>query len=83
FGAETVVPGHGPVCTTAQLRRGVEYFQWLRSQAAEGVSAGKTEKEIIAEIAPPEDMRTWWRFLQWKHADSVPKVVQAVRRGRL
>lgn len=83
FDARTVVPGHGPLCTTAELRRWVEYFDWLRQGAADGVSAGKTNEQITAELAPPDDMRTWWRFEQWKHADSVTKVVRATRRGKI
>jgi len=83
FGADTVVPGHGPVCTNHELRRWVEYFQWLCQQAADGVAAGKSDEQITAETAPPEDMQGWWRFLQWKHADSVTKVVRATRAGAI
>ena len=83
FGARTVIPGHGPLCTTAELRRWVEYLHWLIDTAVAGVAARKSDEEIAAELAPPEDMKTWWRFLQWKHADSVEKVVSAARRGRL
>ena len=83
LGAETVVPGHGPLCTNRELQRWVEYFRWLQQQAAQGVAADKSDKEIIASLAPPEDMHGWWRFLQWKHADSVTKVVRAARRGRV
>jgi len=81
LGAEVVVPGHGPLCTNRELQRWVEYFRWLQQQAAQRVAAGNSDKQIIAGIAPPEDMHGWWRFLQWKHADSVTKVVRAARRG--
>jgi hypothetical protein len=70
-----MVPGHGPLGTTDTLRRWVEYFGWLVEQAATGMSA--------ADIPPPEDMKGWWRFLAWKHADSAGKVVAAVRSGSL
>ncbi len=83
YDAETVIPGHGPLATSDHLRRFVDYFHDLRRQAAEGVAAGRSDKEIISSIDPPEDMTDWWRFVQWKHADSVEKVVRAVRRGRL
>jgi hypothetical protein len=28
-------------------------------------------------------MRSWWRFLAWKHEDARDKVLSAVRAGRL
>jgi len=81
FDAATVIPGHGPLCTTAELRRWVAYFGWLRDQVAEAIAAGKDDFQIA--VAPPEDMHGWWRFLQWKHEDSVTKMVTAVRAGAL
>ena len=83
FEAATVVPGHGPVCTTAELTRQVEYYRWLIEQAAAAVAAGKSDSQIVADVAGPADMTGWWRFEQWKHADSLAKVLAAVRAGRL
>ncbi|MHC4983049.1 MAG: MBL fold metallo-hydrolase [Planctomycetota bacterium] len=83
FDAAVVIPGHGPVCTSAELERWVEYFQWLLEQVSESVASGKSDRDIISQTAPPEDMTGWWRFLQWKHEDSLGKVLKAVRRGRL
>ena len=74
FEAATVVPGHGPLCTTAELKRQLSYYHWLIEQARQATAA---------EIAPPADMHHWWRFLDWKHEDSVAKVAAAVRAGRL
>ena len=82
FDASVVIPGHGPVCTTAELKHWVEYFHWLRERVAEACAEGKADSEIMEEIAPPEDMKNWWRFLLWKHEDSLTKVVSAVRGGR-
>lgn len=83
FGAETVVPGHGPLCSTAVLRRWVDYFHWLREQVAAGIAAGKSDADIMQAVAPPDDMHTWWRFLAWKHEDSLSKVLSAARKGLL
>ena len=58
FEADTVVPGHGPLCTTDHLRRWVEYFDRLR-------------KNPVGASDPPDDMRHWWRFLEWKHERNV------------
>jgi len=83
FNASTVVPGHGPVCSTAELERWVEYFQWLQEQVRAACAAGKTDPQIAQEIAPPDDMESWWRFLQWKHGDSLTKILKALRQGRM
>ena len=81
FGAETVIPGHGPLCTAAELGRFIEYLGDLGKKAAEGLAAGKAADQIAAGMAPPEDMKSWWRFLLWKHQDSAAKVVKAVSNG--
>jgi glyoxylase-like metal-dependent hydrolase (beta-lactamase superfamily II) len=83
FDPAVVIPGHGPLGDKATLQRWVEYFRWLIEQCSSGVAAGKSDKQITGELAPPEDMKTWWRFLLWKHADSLGKVLQAVRQGKL
>jgi len=83
FGARVVVPGHGPLCDTDTLRRWTEYFRWLIEAADAGLREGKTARQVQAELQPPEDMRSWWRFVQWKHADSAEKVVSAVGSGSL
>ncbi len=83
LGAETVVPGHGPLCTTETLQRWVEYFTWLSRESVRLIAAGRSDPEIAEHLAPPEDMTSWWRFLAWKHEDSVMKVIKAARRGWL
>ena len=83
FDAAVVIPGHGPVCTTVELRRWVEYFNWLIERVGRACQAGKTDSQIVDALGPPDDMKTWWRFLQWKHQDSLSKVISAVRAGRL
>lgn len=83
FGAKTVVPGHGPLCSTRELARWVEYFEWLLATVGDAFAKGLDDAAVEEAVPPPEDMHTWWRFLQWKHADSVSKVLRAVRRERL
>ncbi|MCJ7544615.1 MAG: MBL fold metallo-hydrolase [Phycisphaerae bacterium] len=82
FDAAVVVPGHGPLCSTAELKRWVEYLHWLVAEVRRAYQAGLDDKAILRQVPPPKDMTGWWRFLAWKHADSVTKVVQAVRRGK-
>lgn len=81
--ARIVAPGHGPVCGTEELVRWVEYFNWLLDTVGEMVSAGKSDREIAAEVTPPDDMHNWWRFEEWKHQDALSKVLTSARRGAL
>ncbi len=83
LGARTVVPGHGPLCTTLELRRWVDYLHGLIGTIQAACQAGQSDERILAETAPPDDMHHWWRFLKWKHADTVQKVLRSVRRGVL
>ena len=83
YGADVVVPGHGPVCTNAELQRWVQYFHWLVERASQACREGKSHSQIMQDVTAPDDMKTWWRFLQWKHEDSLSKVAEACRRSRL
>lgn len=81
FDAETVIPGHGPICTNAELERWLEYFDWLCATLVEDYRKHMTLKDALHTTPPPEDMRHWWRFVAWKHEDSVKKVFKAVRKS--
>ncbi len=81
FGAETVVPGHGPLCDTQTLRDYVDYYHWVKDRCQAGVEAGKSDEQIRSEIDPPEHLHHWWRFQAWKHDDTVAKVLKSVRNG--
>jgi cyclase len=78
-----MIPGHGPLGDKATLQRWAEYFHWLRRRCAELVAAGLSDEQIAAEMPPPQDMKGWWRFVAWKHADSVSKMIKPVRKGWL
>lgn len=81
---QVVVPGHGPLCGQGELRRWIDYVRGLEAAIKDLHREGLTRRDLpLHRIAPPEDMRGWWRFLKWKHADSVNKIAQAVVRGRL
>ena len=83
FDASVVIPGHGPLCTTEELRRWVEYFGWLRERIVRACAEDESDRRIRKALSAPEDMKTWWRFELWKHEDSVEKVLRAVRSGQL
>ena len=78
-----MISGHGPLGDKTTLERWVEYFHWLRGRTEELVAAGLSDEQIAAEIAPPDDMKDWWRFKAWKHADSVSKMIKPIRKGWL
>jgi len=83
FDAAVVVGGHGPLATTNELRRWVEYFRWLLQAVMQGCAGHKNDAQIRREMPPPDDMKSWWRFVQWKHRDCLDKVIGAVRSGRV
>ncbi len=85
LGAETVVPGHGPLATGAELRRQLAYYEWLPFVIRNALAGGCAEAEIVdgGAIPPPDDMCGWWRFTMWKHRDSLKKACRAIRLGRL
>ncbi|MEV7559745.1 MBL fold metallo-hydrolase [Streptomyces sp. NPDC089795] len=49
LGAETVVPGHGPVGGPELIDANVAYFRWIAELAERGVEAGLTPLELAAE----------------------------------
>ncbi|MCK5803195.1 MAG: MBL fold metallo-hydrolase [Lentisphaeria bacterium] len=83
YGAETVVPGHGPLCSTKELERWVSYVKELVVAAVLIRDEGVPRAEARDRFVPPPDMADWWRFVQWKHEDTVMKITQSVYRGKL
>ncbi|MDT8391092.1 MAG: MBL fold metallo-hydrolase [Lentisphaeria bacterium] len=83
YNAKTVVPGHGPICSTKELTRWLAYFDQLRATVKHLFNPRMSLADVLAAIPPPDDMLHWWRFAAWKHADSVKKIVKAVRKGWL
>jgi glyoxylase-like metal-dependent hydrolase (beta-lactamase superfamily II) len=78
-GAKVVVPGHGPLCTTAELGRWIDYLHDLIQQVKSLRGRSRSDAAIQSAVAPPTDMTSWWRFLKWKHADCVARVIKVVR----
>ncbi|MEU9235798.1 MBL fold metallo-hydrolase [Streptomyces subrutilus] len=52
LGAETVVPGHGPVGGPELIDANEAYFRWIAELAARGAAAGLTPLELAAEAQP-------------------------------
>jgi len=76
-----VMPGHGPLCGKPELARWLGYFLDTFTQAQRLASDGLSSADITARLQPPADMHHWWRFLQWKHDDTVKKIVKAATTG--
>jgi len=83
YDPECVTPGHGPLCSRSELARWLGYFGDLVERVSAGCRDGRSDDEIRGQLPPPEDMGRWWRFCQWKHDDTVAKVLRAVRSGDL
>ena len=65
--AKVIVPGHGPTCSVEELKTWLTYFKTL-------VKIQLETPELLAEIPPPEKMKDWWRFVEWKHQFTLDKV---------
>lgn len=67
FETDAIVCGHGPVLSADHLRRWLEYFQDLLERVPAARAEGLPMERLSEAIPPPEDMRNWWRFVEWKH----------------
>lgn len=80
---EHVIPGHGPLCGRAELQRFVEYLHWLKNECLQAAAENLSDEQAAERIPPPADMAHWWRFVAWKHNDSLGKMLKAARNGWL
>lgn len=79
--ADVVVAGHGPLLSTAELVRWRGYFTTMMSAAIDGFSRNLSAQEVRGLLTLPVDMEGWWRFRDWKHEDTVKKIVKAASKG--
>jgi cyclase len=83
-GAQTFVPGHGPVCGVAEIERLTGYWRWLEAAArrrlAGGASAGAVARELVLgdELAA----RGFGEWLDPERAVISVRTIDAHRRGR-
>ena len=50
FGAERIVPGHGPVCAPSVIDDTERYVRWVLAGAADGLAAGRTPLEVARKL---------------------------------
>ena len=80
-GGESLAVGRGE--RLDRLQRFVENYHRLKEQIADACAEGRSDEAILDGIEPPEEMRSRWRFVEWKHRDTVRKLLTAARRGSL
>ena len=71
--AETIVPGHGPLCDTAAVRRMADYLRYVDREARARYAAGMPALEAAQDIVLGE-------FRRWPDAERVAANVIALYR---
>ena len=79
YDAQVVICGHGPVCSLDNIRRFESYLNEMLERVPPLLKAGKSTDEIASEIPPPDDMKDWWRFVDWKHAKNIELIAEFYR----
>lgn len=64
LGAESFVPGHGPVCGAAELERLIDYWRWLAPAARRHLEAGRSVAETARELVLGDEIAARG-FAQW------------------
>lgn len=76
YDVDALICGHGPTLTLEHIRRFVQYFEQLLQEVPPLLAQGQSPEQIEKQIAPPEDMRDWWRFFDWKHARNIVLIAE-------
>lgn len=80
YDVDAILCGHGPVLTLGHIERMREYFEGLLDVVPALLAQGKTAEEVAKQVLPPDDMRHWWRFADWKHDHNI-KLIESVTAG--
>jgi glyoxylase-like metal-dependent hydrolase (beta-lactamase superfamily II) len=82
-GAETFVPGHGPVCGIAEIERLGDYWRWLESAARRRLAAGASPAVVARELVLGEEIaaRGFANWLDPERAVINVRTIDAHRRG--
>jgi cyclase len=82
-GAETFVPGHGPVCGRAEIERLAAYWRWLDAAARPRLAAGTPPATVARELVLGDDIAAEG-FLDWLDPERAiinVRTIDAHRRG--
>ena len=82
-GAETFVPGHGPVCGSSEIERLGDYWRWLESAARRRLAAGRSPAAVARELVLGEEIaaRGFADWLDPERAVINVRTIDAHRRG--
>jgi glyoxylase-like metal-dependent hydrolase (beta-lactamase superfamily II) len=82
-GAETFVPGHGPVCGTAEVERVADYWRWLEPAALRRLAAGAPPPAVARELVLGDELpeRGFGDWLDPERAIINVRTIDAHRRG--
>jgi cyclase len=82
-GAETFVPGHGPVCGVAEIERLADYWRWLESAARRRLAAGASPAAVARELVLGDEIaaRGFADWLDPERAVINVRTIDAHRRG--
>ncbi|MGL4854721.1 MAG: MBL fold metallo-hydrolase [Lentisphaeria bacterium] len=64
---QSIMPGHGPILSSKEIHICKNYFCHLMKMRE------KTPDQLKS-FPPPENMKNWWRFTQWKHQFSIKQM---------
>jgi glyoxylase-like metal-dependent hydrolase (beta-lactamase superfamily II) len=82
-GAQTFVPGHGPVCGVAEVERLADYWRWLESAARRRLAAGASPAAVARELVLGDEIaaRGFADWLDPERAVISVRTIDAHRRG--
>lgn len=82
-GAQTFVPGHGPVCGVAEIERLAGYWRWLESAARRRLAAGASPGAVARELVLGDEIAAGG-FADWLDPERAVinvRTIDAHRRG--
>jgi glyoxylase-like metal-dependent hydrolase (beta-lactamase superfamily II) len=82
-GAQTFVPGHGPVCAIAEIERLADYWRWLEPAARRRLAAGAAPGAVARELVLGDEIaaRGFAGWLDPERAVISVRTIDAHRRG--
>jgi glyoxylase-like metal-dependent hydrolase (beta-lactamase superfamily II) len=78
FGAETIVPGHGPLSGPAEVRALRDYWVWLAAAVADHHAAGRSPLQATLQIVRSPDFAP---YRGWLHPERAVINVTTIHRA--
>lgn len=71
YDVDALINGHGPSLDMSCIHRFEEYFEMMLQKVVPLAAQGLSVEEIEAQVPPPADMESWFRFTAWKHKKNI------------